>query len=254
MKRLSSKRYLVSWLILAVFCLSLGSNLYCAAQIVEDAWYEVFLRGEKQGFLHRKVTQVVQGEKTVRLIELAAELEAKVLFNTGFSLVSEEKAAIDDAGIYQYRGSFEYGPVVITIDGRREGEAFRITEKQANKPERIFKVGLDKFQLSSMERPEGKLKTRGQQRPFSVLNFYFLNITEDVLKWDKDRDLKIDGMKRKCKVVKFWSHGVSGKRYYALDGTGPLLREEGKTPTGKYYMRLCSEEEAKNYSKANPYQ
>jgi len=248
------RKYVTNLLVLLAITLPLASDLFGAAQVVEDAWYEVFLRDEKQGFLHRKVTEVVQGEKTVWLIELAAELEAKVLFNTGFSLVSKEKAAVDKDGIYQYRGTFEYGRIVITIDGRRDGEVFRITEKQAKKPERAFSVGLEKFQFSSMERPEGKLKGRGEERRFPILNFYLLNITEDVLKWDKDKEIKIDGVKRRCKVVKFWSHGVSGKRYFALDGTGPMLREEGKTPTGKYYMRLCTEDEAKNYSKANPYQ
>ncbi len=234
--------------------LSFAPFLSAAARLIEDSWYEVYLRGVKEGFLHRKVTDVVQGEKKIRLIELTAELEAKVLFNNSFNLVSEEKAAIDEDGIYQYHGIFKYGRVTLEISGQRQGDVFRIEEKQENKPVRVYKVKRDKYDISSIELGAGRLVRQGEEKTLRVLSFYSLNITEEILKWDKDKEQKIDGAETLCKVVRFWVHGADGKRYYAKDNEKLMVREAGKSKDGKYYLQLSTEEQAKSWSKGNPYQ
>ena len=81
-----------------------------------------------------------------------------------------------------------------------------------------------------------------------------LNISGDILKYDKVKELELDGVKVPCKVIRFWGHGVDGKRWFRLDGEGPMLKEEGKTLDGKYYMTLATEEEATSWSKGNPYE
>ncbi len=229
-------------------------QLMSQARVVEDSWYEVFQRGVKQGYLHRKVTELKEGEKTRQLIELTAELEAKVLFNSGFSLYSEEKAALDENGIYEYRGVFKYGRVTLEVSGKREGDVFYIEEKQQGKDPRKYRVPREKYDLSSIERSEGILRAKGEERELRVLSFYSLNITGEIIKWDKEKDLKVDGEKVPCKVIRFWAHGVDGKRWFRLDGEGPMLREQGKSQEGKYYLVLTSEDKAKNWSKGNPYQ
>ena len=84
----------------------------------------------------------------------------------------------------------------------------------------------------------------------NLICFYTLIITQEIVKWDKDKELELDGVKVPCKVIKFWGSGVSGKRWFSKD-SNLLLKEQGKTQEGKYYLLRCTEEEAKSYSKGN---
>jgi hypothetical protein len=227
-------------IVMALFfsCFLCMDNIAAKTANPDDLWYDVYVKGEKYGYLNLQVT--TDSSSGVILKRYESELFLKVKYLLFFTTIfkKQDKFLIDPLrGLVESSSKIEINKKQrLLITDRLDGDVFQrnsVTEKDNHNGS--FKH--DDFDFTELDVSFVSLEF---QRPQKFRILYYGGIVGTTYNWVRSQNALIEGNTISCKVIEFKNKTQSGQRWITPDSSGIMIYEEGILGKWPYRVTLAS--------------
>ena len=232
----SMRKWLAIAFAIAIFMLP-AQGVRSGNSETRESRFSVYSHGLRIGEATSVCSLSNSGEHNSFRFSNSTRINANFLIRS-YSLENHEDAVVGKEGTLRYSRSGKENGVATTVEGALENNEFRLRITENNSP-RTLAIPRERYDYTTMECPEIRLKHEGEKMTARLLDLENLEVVTRHYNWVRSEELQIGGRKYTFRVVDFEDKNKKCRRWVRPDNVGVMIaRQEGQGKSGAYSVKL----------------